>query len=268
VTAASSPEPIPLREQVEAFASIGVEAFTTTRAAGDYGLGDGEPPAETLARWRALQAEFAAIAPRLASARQVHGAKVLEHGEGSAVGTGGAGDPVGASGAGDHGWTRHAGADGHLTVAAGVALAVTVADCVPVFIAHPSGAVALLHAGWRGTAARIVAKGIGRLVDLGFDAADLRVHLGPAICGRCYQVGPDVFEQLTGWQTIRNRNVDLRALLAEQAKEMGVRHLSASAHCTRCDNDRFFSHRAGDAGRQVAVIVSAVGLSGSLSGSP
>jgi YfiH family protein len=245
VTAASSPGSIPLREKVEAFASIGVEAFTTTRTAGDYGLGDGEPPAETLVRWRALQAELAEMAPRLASARQIHGAKLLEHGEGS------------------DGWTRHAGADGHLTVARGVACAVTVADCVPVFIAHPSGAVALLHAGWRGTAARIVEKGIGRLVDLGFDATDLRVHLGPAICGRCYQVGPDVFEQLTGWQTIRNRNVDLRALLAEQAKEMGVRHLSASAHCTRCDNDRFFSHRAGDAGRQVAVIVSAVGLSGS-----
>jgi len=245
VTAASSPEPIPLREKVEAFASIGVEAFTTTRTAGDYGLGDGEPPAETLARWRALQAELAEMAPRLASARQIHGAKVLEHGEGS------------------DGWTRHAGADGHLTVARGVACAVTVADCVPVFIAHPSGAVALLHAGWRGTAARIVEKGIGHLVDLGFDAADLRVHLGPAICGRCYQVGPNVFEQLTGWQTIRNRNVDLRALLAEQAKESGVRQLSASPHCTRCDNDRFFSHRAGDAGRQVAVIVSAVGLSGS-----
>lgn len=245
MTAASSPEPIPLREKVEAFASIGVEAFTTTRTAGDYGLGDGEPPAETLARWRALQAELAEMAPRLASARQIHGARLLEHGEGS------------------DGWTRHAGADGHLTVARGVACAVTVADCVPVFIAHPSGAVALLHAGWRGTAARIVEKGIGRLVDLGFDATDLRVHLGPAICGRCYQVGPDVFEQLTGWQTIRNRNVDLRALLAEQAKESGVRQLSASPHCTRCDNDRFFSHRAGDAGRQVAVIVSAVGLSGS-----
>ena len=78
----------------------------------------------------------------------------------------------------------------------------------------------------------------------------------------CYQVGPDVFEQLTGWQTVRSRHVDLRALLAEQANEAGVRHLSASPHCTRCDNDRFFSHRAGDAGRQVAVIVSAVGTGG------
>lgn len=228
---------IPLREKVDSFASIGIEAFTTTRAAGDYGLGEGEPPAEAVARWVALNAEFAEVAPRLVSARQVHGVKVLEHG------------------AGDAGWTRHEGADGHLTFATGVACVVTVADCVPVFIGHPSGAVALLHAGWRGTAARIVEKGIARMVEQGLDAADLKVHFGPAICGRCYQVGPDVFEQLTGWQTIRNRNVDLRALLAEQAKEMGVRQLSASPHCTRCDNDRFFSHRAGDAGRQVAVIV-------------
>ena len=241
MTAASSknPDPIPLREKVEQFASIGVEAFTTTRAAGDYGLGEGEPPAEPLARWHSLQREFAEVAPRLVSARQVHGTKILEHG------------------AGTDGWTRHEGADGHITFASGVACVVTIADCVPVFVAHPSGAVALLHAGWRGTAARIVQKGIARMVNEGLDAADIRVHLGPAICGRCYEVGPDVFEQLTGWQTIRNRNVDLRALLAEQAKELGVRHLSASPHCTKCDNDRFFSHRAGDAGRQVAVIVSA-----------
>lgn len=240
MTAASHPDPIPLREKVGQFASIGVDAFTTTRPAGDYGLGDGEPPADAVARWLALRDELAGIARHVASARQVHGTNVLEHA------------------AGGDGWTRHDGADGHLTFSGGIACVVTIADCVPVFVAHPSGAVALLHAGWRGTAARIVPKAIARMVDRGLDAADLKIHFGPAICGRCYQVGPDVFEQLTGWQTIRNRHVDLRALLAEQAKELGVRQLSASPHCTRCDNDRFFSHRAGDAGRQVAVIVSAV----------
>jgi hypothetical protein len=235
-----SPEEVPLRERVDQFAAIGIDAFITTRAAGDYGLGDGTPPAAAITRWVALQAELAPIAPRLASAKQVHGSKILEHGAGSA-----------------EGWVRHDGADGHITFAPGVALAVQIADCVPVFLAHPSGAVALLHAGWRGTAAGIVKKGISRMVEQGLDAADLKVHFGPAICGRCYEVGPDTFEQLTGWQTIRNRNVDLRALLSEQAKELGVRQLSASPHCTKCDNDRFFSHRAGDSGRQVAVIVSA-----------
>ncbi|MFI5246895.1 MAG: polyphenol oxidase family protein [Gemmatimonadales bacterium] len=235
------PSPVQLRESVEAFDALGVEAFTTTRAAGDFGLGDGEPAPAAIASWLALRAEMAGRAPTLVSARQVHGTTLLEHGAGSP------------------GWVRHEGADGHLAFASGVACVVTVADCVPVFIAHPSGAVARLHAGWRGTAARIVEKGIARLIEHGLDAADLSVHLGPAICGRCYEVGPSVFEQLTGWHTSRNRHVDLRALLAEQAREMGVRRLSASPHCTRCDNGRFFSHRAGDAERQVAVIASAVG---------
>ncbi len=230
---------IPSREEIHDFSEFGIVAFTTTRAAGDFGLGDGiEPRAEGLAQWHALQQELAGAAPRLASARQVHGNRVLEHG-------------------GDwNGWLRVEGADGHVARGGGIACAVTVADCVPVFLAHPDGSVGLLHAGWRGTAAQIVAKGIARLVEQGVQPSDLKVHLGPANCGRCYEVSPDVFEQLTGWQTIRHRRVDLRALLAEQAKESGIRRITASGYCTRCDNDRFFSHRAGDAGRQVAVIVS------------
>jgi hypothetical protein len=49
--------------------------------------------------------------------------------------------------------------------------------------------------------------------------------------------------------------VDIRSLIAEQAREAGVTSISMSASCTRCDNDSFYSHRAGDAGRQLAVIV-------------
>ena len=70
-----------------------------------------------------------------------------------------------------------------------------------------------------------------------------------------YEVGPDVYEKLTGFTTKRPRQVDLRSLLAEQAKELGIGQWTATGDCTRCDNDRFFSHRAGDAGRQIAVIV-------------
>lgn len=116
----------------------------------------------------------------------------------------------------------------------------------------------MVHAGWRGTAARILEQVVARFAEKGLPGGELHVHLGPAICGRCYEVGPDVYEQLTGWQTTRNRHVDLRALLAEQAKAAGVRRVSVSVYCTRCDNDRFYSHRAGDAGRQVSVIASGV----------
>jgi hypothetical protein len=237
------------REPVEEFRALGVEAFTTTRSGGDYGLGDGDPPAAAVARWAALQASLGPVAPRLASARQVHGTRILEHD------------------AEWYGWRRFEGADGHFALGAGIALAVTIADCVPVFVAHPqSGTVALLHAGWRGTAGRILAKATGLMVQAGLAPADLHVHLGPAICGRCYEVGPDVFEQLTGWSTVRNRHVDLRALLAEQAKEQGIAHLSASAFCTRCDNDRFFSHRSGDVQRQVSVILRPITSSRAASG--
>ena len=134
-------------------------------------------------------------------------------------------------------------------------MAVTVADCVPVFLAHPSGAIALLHSGWRGTVGRILERGIAVLEAHGARASELHLHLGPAICGRCYEVSPDVYGQLTGRRVERPTPVDLRAVLADHGRAAGVRHVSVSPACTRCDNDRFFSHRAGDAGRQLGVMV-------------
>jgi len=81
------------------------------------------------------------------------------------------------------------------------------------------------------------------------------VHTGPAICGKCYEVSGDVYAQLTGTNPGVPRTVDLRALIADQARARGVVHITTSSSCTRCDNDRFFSHRAGDAGRQLGVMI-------------
>jgi YfiH family protein len=146
-------------------------------------------------------------------------------------------------------------ADGHFARRRGTAMAVTIADCVPVFIAHPEGAVALLHSGWRGTAARIVERALAAFSRQGLSAGDLRMHLGPAICGACYEVNAAVATALTGAPASGPQHVDLRALIAEHASKGGVHQISTSAWCTRCDNARLFSHRAGDAGRQVAVLV-------------
>ena len=158
------------------------------------------------------------------------------------------------------GWLRAGEADGHIASERGTGLAVGVADCVPVFIAHPSGVVALLHSGWRGTAARITSKAIDLFERYDYPASELAIHLGPAICGRCYEVSAEVREQLTGQPTTRPGKVDLRSLIAEHATAAGVRRVTVSSSCTRCDNDRFFSHRAGDGGRQIAVIAGAVSL--------
>jgi YfiH family protein len=224
------------REVVDDFAAFGIRAFTTTRAAGTYGTNGREPVSEVMDRWYALIDELRPTAPRFATARQVHGTRVVVH-------------------AGDwEGWLRVADADGHAAPERGTAAAVSIADCVPVFIAHPSGATTLLHSGWRGTAARILDEGVSVLERRGFSASELRMHLGPSICGKCYEVSPDVYRQLTGKSVSRPTPVDLRALLADRGRSLGVRHITISPGCTRCHNERFFSHRAGDTGRQVAVL--------------
>lgn len=215
----------------------GVLGFTTTRAAGSFGLSSNEPVAEVMARWDALQADFEALGiQRLASAYQVHGAEVASHG------------------AGWHGWLRLRGIDGHITTTAGTALAVTVADCTPVVVAHPAGAVAVLHSGWRGTAAGILRVGLSQLAERGFAAAECRVHLGPSICGTCYEVGPEVLEAVTGRPTAGKGCLDVRATLLEQARALGVRAVTVDEGCTRCHQGRYFSHRGGDSGRLLGLV--------------
>ncbi len=223
---------------VEELAPLGVTAFTTTRAAGSFGLASAEPVADVMARWSALLSDCRALgAPALATAGQVHGAEVAVHRPGW------------------RGWLRGRELDGHATLAAGLAMAVTIADCTPVFLAHPGGALSVLHAGWRGTAAGILETGIRTLAGLGAPADELHVHFGPAICGACYEVGPEVLLAVTGAPAEAPARLDLRAVLAERAARAGVRGISVSSWCTKCHAERLFSHRGGDAGRQLAVVL-------------
>lgn len=88
-------------------------------------------------------------------------------------------------------------ADGLVTEQAQQSVWVCTADCVPVLIAdETTGQVAAVHAGWRGTAARIVPEAIARLQDQGCQLSNLRVALGPAIAGEVYQVSEDVAAEL------------------------------------------------------------------------
>jgi hypothetical protein len=230
-------QPASLYEEIPELAVVGARAFTTTRLAGSFGVASDEAVRDVMARWDRLRDALAPAGRRLATARQVHGDRIVSHGTGW------------------EGWLRGGEADGHFALERGTAMAVSIADCVPVFIAHPSGAAALLHSGWRGTAARIVERGVDLFESRGMPGTELTMHLGPAICGGCYEVSPDVFERLTGRAVDRATTVDLRALIAEHARQRGVRHISVSDSCTRCNNDRFYSHRAGDAGRQLGVLI-------------
>ncbi len=221
-------------EPVVELSHAGVVAFTTTRDRGDFNLLGGQPAGHIVARWLQLQEDLGV--PRLAYAKQIHGRRVVAHNDGWT------------------GWLRVDGADGHLALAPATALAVTLADCVPVFLAHPSGTVGLLHAGWRGTATRIVDHAASELEARGYKIADCHAHLGPAICGKCYEVGPEVIRAVAGRTVVSPERLDLRQALGEQLAAHAVRDISLSEYCTSCHNARFFSHRAGDAGRHIAVI--------------
>ena len=168
--------------------------------------------------------------------RQVHGAHVLPH----------------ETFADGHLFTDDA--DGHLTRVVDTLLAVSVADCVPVFIVDRRvRMVAVLHAGWRGVVAGILQRGIKCM---GGQPANMHIHFGPAICGDCYEVGPEVHLALGLRSPGAPAPVELRAILARQAMALKVpaANITTSTWCTRCDNSLFFSHRAGDAERQIAVI--------------
>ena len=228
---------LPPHEPVPGFAELGFTAFTTTRQAGSFNLASEEPAAAVFGRWMALVDGLAPGAQRLATSLQVHGDRILHHGNSW------------------NGWLRDtSGADGHMTEAQGTAMAVTLADCVPVFIAHPGRVGAILHSGWKGTARRITARALSELAARGLDVSQARVHLGPAICGRCYEVGADVYAEVSGKTASGPVLLDLRAEIATQAREAGA-SVTISQWCTRCHNERFFSHRAGDSGRQLGVLV-------------
>jgi len=173
-------------------------------------------------------------------AHQVHGTEVIWH-EGVAPG-----------------WHVKDDADGHATSQQGLLLSVTVADCVPIYLVHRDGlAVALLHAGWRGVAGGMLRSGLMILAARsGATPGDLVMHCGVAICGSCYEVGEEVARAVLGPRAKGGKQkIDLRAELARQASELGVEDATISSLCSRCNNDRFFSHRAnGDGGRQIAYL--------------
>ncbi len=149
--------------------------------------------------------------------------------------------------------------DGHATAVPGVLLAVTIADCVPVILVGEHAGrrgVALLHAGWRGMAAGIVERGIAVLEErFGIPPRALHLHLGPAISRARYETGPEVHEALGLGRPEAPALLDLRTVAEERAREAGVspEAMSRSPSCT-FEDPLHFSHRGGDAGRQVAFL--------------
>ena len=164
-------------------------------------------------------------------------------------------------------------ADGLLTEQAKQAVWVCSADCTPVLIADVvTGQVAAVHAGWRGTAAKIVPQAIARLQAQGSQLHNLRVAMGPAIAGEVYQVSSEVAAALGATITPSATNetnalieqlyelpqppviadlepdrirVDVRRINALQLEQLGFspEQVAIAPHCTYQQPEHFFSYR-------------------------
>lgn len=198
----------------------------------DFGLTTGGHERDVALRYEKLRVAMGMDSSVVA--RQVHGVQVLE-----------AGSTV-------RGGSRVVGrGDGLITSEKGILLAVTAADCVPVFVADVSGrCIALLHAGWRGAAGGILEAGLSEIERrYRVPSHDLAVYLGPAICQSCYEVGADVLRAFTMDGTGQT-HVDLHGELARRAEAAGVPadRVRRSEWCTRCGPVNLYSHRAQGAG--------------------
>jgi polyphenol oxidase len=142
-------------------------------------------------------------------------------------------------------------ADGQATALAGLGMMVLAADCLPVALGC-EGAVAMVHAGWRGLAAGVLEQGVLALRELAGDAAITAV-VGPGAGVCCYEVGPEVHAAFAGAGSV-DGHLDLRAIAHERLLTAGVGHVQDAWACTIC-NERFFSHRreGARAGRHVGV---------------
>lgn len=224
----------------------GARAAFTTRLGGvsaepydslNLGYLTDDEPAAVLDNRRRLAAALGRPPELIVIGRQVHGAEIAVH-EAAQVPS-----PFAEPGA------AIAEVDGHVTAEERLVPLVFVADCLPVALAGPGG-VAVLHCGWRGLAAGIVATGAAAV---GATAA----AVGPGIGACCYEVGDEVLAAFAGLGEgiAAGRMLDLTAVAARLLADAGVEQVEVAGLCTSCEPGLFYSHRrdAGVTGRQAGL---------------
>ena len=208
----------------------------------NLGLAVGDDPAAVAANRSGLAAALGLAAGHLIWMAQVHGTNV-------ATVTGPLHDPV-------------PGTDALVSTVPGIGLAVLVADCVPVLLADRSaGVIGAAHAGRVGAAGGVVPAVLAAMVRLGAHPGDVEVLLGPAICGRCYEV-PEAMRDEVGSQLPGSAcetadgtpGLDLRAGIQGQLRAAGVTSIYIDTRCTREDLTLYSHRRAVPSGRFAAVV--------------
>jgi polyphenol oxidase len=157
----------------------------------------------------------------------------------------------------------HPDADAIVTLEPGLALAVLVADCVPILLHDQgTGAVAAVHAGRAGVVLGIVGNAVRAMREAGAArSGTISAAIGPSICGRCYEVPEEMREEVaavtaeawaeTSWGT---PSLDLRAAVRAQLREVGIGEVTENGRCTFEDPDLYSHRRDGATGRIAGVV--------------
>jgi YfiH family protein len=217
----------------------GAKALFTGRAHGNLSSVGGEHAEEGLRSRESLRAGIGV--ERLARGYQVHGTvvcRVLSNDSLEAIRCDSERQP-------------DVEADGHAVAVKGVAAMVLAADCVPVVLGA-EGAVAALHAGWRGLAAGVLEEGVRALRQVGGEGG-LTAIVGPCAGVCCYEVGEEVHGAFEGAHRVGHK-IDLRAIARDRLLAAGVAEVRDVEACTICD-ERYFSYRREGAlaGRQAGL---------------
>lgn len=149
-------------------------------------------------------------------------------------------------------------ADALITGIPGVTLAVMVADCIPLLIKSKE-VVAAIHVGRRGLLNSVTSSTILLMRDMG--ASEMTAIIGPSICGRCYEVSPEIYDEVTQLHPLaRSRTLhgspalDLVAALRQVLNAEGISEVIDESSCTVEEENLFSYRRDGVTGRQVGLI--------------
>lgn len=142
--------------------------------------------------------------------------------------------------------------DGLILTNKSQAIFLNFADCTPIILYDKRQNIgAISHAGWRGTAQKIAPKTVEKMIkDFKSTPKDIVAIIGPAICGKCYEVGEEVYNKIMNNPHPNplpkgegNLNIDLKEINKIQLAEIGVEKVDVCPYCTCCNNDLFFSYR-------------------------
>jgi len=227
-----------------------VRRVVTTRAGGqsrppydsfNLGEGIGDDPAAVAANRRRLADGIGLPPDRLVWMWQAHGTRV-------AVVDGPRPEPVPDT-------------DALVTTQQQLALVVLTADCVPVLLADPeAGVIGAAHGGREGAAGGVLPATLRAMLEQGARLDRVEVLLGPAVCGACYEVPPDLQEDVAvrlpgsaSRTTKGTRGLDLRAGLWRQLADAGVARIGVDPRCTVEDRELYSYRRDGTTGRLAAL---------------